>query len=259
MKHVHCFDKNTKGRDFVIGDIHAHKKRFLRALESVDFDKSKDRLFCVGDLVDRGKYPLFILDCLREGWLFAVRGNHEQMIIDRFENPIAKPPYMSSVKTQHEAAECHRGNGGKWFDKLLESAQENIYNAVSALPFAITLETESGQVGIVHAEVPEEFDDWLSFLEKLDESASVRNEAIWNRLAIESNFNVETQLYWREFSPEFEDAPRFIDGINAVVHGHTPVKEVIQCGNQFWIDTGYISNELTILEANSLIERVQKP
>ena len=255
---IEFFEKNTQGRDFVMGDIHAHKKRFLRALESVDFDTSKDRLFCLGDLIDRGKQPLYILTKLyEEDWFFSIRGNHEQMIIDRFENPIAKPPYMTTIKTQDEASELHRYNGGKWFDKLRNDlAREHIYQLVSKLPFAMEIECDAGLVGLVHAEVPEDFESWDSFIDELNNSAKVQDEVLWNRLAIESVFNAEAQRFWHEWSSEFEDEPRFIKGIDAVIHGHTPVREVIQCGNQFWIDTAFKTNDLTILEINQLVEMV---
>lgn len=260
MSHTQFFDKNTKGRDFIVGDIHAHKKRFNRALESVSFNPGKDRLFCLGDLIDRGRQPLFFLDLLyREDWFYSIRGNHEQMIIDRFENPIAKPPYMSAVKTQDEAKELHRYNGGKWFDALKhDSAREHTYQLVSKLPYAMKIECKSGVVGLVHAEVPEDFNDWQDFTQSLEDDSNTRDEAIWNRLAIESVFNADAQLYWREWNSDFEDEPRFIDGIDAVVHGHTPVREVVTCGNQVWIDTAFKTNELTILEVNELVEMVSE-
>ena len=258
MKHTEFFTKNRKGRDFVIGDIHAHKKRFLRALTSVNFNPNKDRLFCLGDLIDRGKQPLFILDHLyRSDWMHSIRGNHEQMIIDRYELPLVKPPYMSSIKTRYDAEELHSYNGGKWFNKLkYDSARQHIYQLVKKLPFAMQIECDAGTVGLVHAEVPEQFDSWNGFIKSLKEAQVTRHDAIWSRLAIESVFNAEAQLFWREWSSEFEDEPRFIKGVDVTVHGHTPVREIITCGNQVWIDTAFKTNDLTILELNQIVEMI---
>ena len=52
------FSTNTKGRDFVVGDIHGELEMLKSELVKVGFDHSKDRLFSVGDMVDRGhKWP----------------------------------------------------------------------------------------------------------------------------------------------------------------------------------------------------------
>lgn len=229
----------------MIGDIHGHKKRFLAALDSVRFNPTRDRLFSVGDLVDYGEQSLFILDYLKEEWFFAIRGNHEEMIINRFESPIAKPPYMNGVQTQHEATKEHQANGGKWFDKLKhDSAREDIYRALRRLPYAITLETKNGPVGLVHAEVPEQFHSWGVFLDNLETDSSVRKEAIWSRLAI---MDVYDPCDERMLAPD-ECESRTLDGVSATFHGHTRTPIPVTCGNQNWIDTGEMSDALTILE-----------
>lgn len=48
------FSLNTKGRDYAVGDIHGCFNRLQTVLDEMGFDPSKDRLFSVGDLVDRG-------------------------------------------------------------------------------------------------------------------------------------------------------------------------------------------------------------
>lgn len=241
---------NNKGRDFVIGDIHGHKKRFVKALESVGFNQSRDRLFCTGDLIDRGKENLFILNALREEWFFAVRGNHEQKLINRFEYPLVKPTHFSGIKTKFEAEESHRLNGGRWFDNLHSSlAKQRIYQNLSALPCAIALQTEFGDIGFVHAEVPNRFESWSAFVEALNSEPEVCQEAMWNRLEIEAVYDTASGRYWEA---ELKKEPRFIQGITLSVHGHTTSHEPIVHGNQVWIDTGYKTGELTILEVNKL-------
>ena len=48
------FDKNTHGTDYIVGDIHGHYERLMSQLGELNFDFACDRLFCVGDLIDRG-------------------------------------------------------------------------------------------------------------------------------------------------------------------------------------------------------------
>lgn len=250
-------EANEQGRDFIVGDIHGHKKRFLRALKSVNFDKTKDRLFCTGDLIDRGKDNLFILDCLREDWFFAIRGNHEQMVINRYELPLIAPDSLNpDVKTKFDAAENHQLNGGRWFDNLRSSlAKRRIYQNLSVLPYAITLQTKFGDIGLVHAEVPEPLESWSEFLKALASDAEMREEAIWNCVAIDSIYHVAKLKYWEA---EFQDEPRFIKDIVMTVHGHSFSHEPIVHGNQVWIDTGQITDELTILEASQLVAMIEK-
>lgn len=132
--------KNEHGRDFIIGDIHARKKRFKKALDSVNFDKEKDRLLALGDLIDRGKDGIFILNELRNDWFYSICGNHEQLLLNRFDLPLVVGESLAStytnVKTRHDAVELHKQNSGRWFDKLRSTAQLNIYLALSKLPLA---------------------------------------------------------------------------------------------------------------------------
>jgi predicted MPP superfamily phosphohydrolase len=76
-------------RIFAIGDIHGCSKTFEKLL----FDKIKiqktDKLYCIGDYIDRGKNSKAVIDLIlqlrSEGYtLFTLRGNHEQMLLDSF-------------------------------------------------------------------------------------------------------------------------------------------------------------------------------
>jgi serine/threonine protein phosphatase 1 len=60
-----------------VGDIHGHFQRLQQCLEAVGFDPAVDRLFSVGDLVDRGPHSEAALDWLAQPWFHAVQGNHE--------------------------------------------------------------------------------------------------------------------------------------------------------------------------------------
>ena len=46
--------QNTVGRDIAVGDIHGCFTELQRGLDTIGFDPCTDRLFSVGDLVDRG-------------------------------------------------------------------------------------------------------------------------------------------------------------------------------------------------------------
>lgn len=211
MSFVEHFGINTEGRDFAVGDIHGHFSRLRAALTSIGFDESRDRLFSVGDLVDRGPESDQVLDWLNKPWVHAVRGNHEDMAI-RWPN--------GNMDTDNYAA-----NGGSWNIANPPIAQREIAVHLGELPIAIEVETEQGLVGIVHADCP--FPTWRDFAVSLDDAGmsncmrkAVFEAALWSRERIQS-----------------EDQSSISD-VRAVVVGHTPLKRAAVLGNVHYIDTG---------------------
>lgn len=149
---IRRFEANTKGRDFIIGDLHG-KLYFLKTLLNyVDFNHEQDRLFSVGDLIDRGENSAGCLALLKEPWFHAVMGNHEQMLIDflmvrqgkasRFGTDILESNHLFTM------------NGDWWYqgDKGRSLALD-ILKDQSIMPSIITVGEGSGRFNIVHAEL----------------------------------------------------------------------------------------------------------
>lgn len=67
---------------WVVGDLHGCYTNLMKKLETIGFDTKKDLLISVGDLVDRGTENVECLELITFPWFRAVRGNHEQMMID---------------------------------------------------------------------------------------------------------------------------------------------------------------------------------
>lgn len=65
-------EQNNIGRDFIVGDLHGHYSKLIEGLKKINFDTEKDRLFCVGDLVDRGSEIEECLMLLKEKWFFLL-------------------------------------------------------------------------------------------------------------------------------------------------------------------------------------------
>ena len=74
------FAANTPGRDFAVGDIHGHFTRLQAALDAAGFNPAVDRLFSVGDLVDRGPECEDVIKWLNKPWFHPVRGNHDDYV-----------------------------------------------------------------------------------------------------------------------------------------------------------------------------------
>ena len=61
------FETNRLGRDFVVGDLHGMFDHLRALMAEVGFDGDRDRLFSVGDLVDRGPGSARALEVQLEG------------------------------------------------------------------------------------------------------------------------------------------------------------------------------------------------
>jgi serine/threonine protein phosphatase 1 len=110
------------------------------SLDGIGFNPEVDRLFSVGDLVDRGPDSELALEWIAKPWFHAVQGNHEDMAI-RYVTPGNRDAY-------HYAA-----NGGAWLIGKTMPEQQEYAIELAALPYAIEVETADGLVGIVHADV----------------------------------------------------------------------------------------------------------
>ena len=204
------FETNLTGRDWVVGDIHGCFATLDLALVEIGFDSSRDRLFSVGDLVDRGPESGRALEYLRKPWFHAVRGNHEQMLLDAAdENP--RKLYLWWA------------NGGVWFVEESEEMQAALKASIAALPLVIEVDTPAGAVGIVHADVPKKM-SWPVFVEALEGGDPK---------------TVETALWGRNRA--MGRVRRGVEGVGRVFCGHTPMMGGIRSiGNVFCIDTGAV-------------------
>ena len=143
--HLHVA-ANERGRDFVAGDVHGMFTELEQALDACEFDASQDRLFSVGDLIDRGTESDEALTWLESGRICAATlGNHEEMMIDALYGP------DSGVRERTRA--MWRDSANEWWEQREHTHAElrRWEAALRALPLAITLDTAHGPVGIVHA------------------------------------------------------------------------------------------------------------
>jgi len=222
---VHRFPLNTEGRDFVVGDIHGMFSHLSTLLEELEFDAGRDRLFSVGDLVDRGPESGAALEWLAHPWFHACRGNHEQFVIDS-ENGKDLEFWV-------------RYNGGEWWLDLDTTEQARFRRAFDNLPLALEVETHSGWVGIVHADVPADV-TWDEFVELLE--GGVAEASVY---ALYSRGRVHGQV----------PAEPVAGKVERVYCGHTPVREPVTVANVHFIDTAavyvhenYAGARLTMVE-----------
>ena len=234
MKLVKTLAPNVRGRDFVVGDLHGCFEQFEVFRAFIKFDRIKDRMFSVGDLVDRGPDSLACLTLLHEPWFHAVKGNHEELMQD----------YLLGGPTGN----WWFPNGGNWWNKLSQEEKaivnDLVENKVVRLPLMITVE---GQFHVLHAELSydEELTDAKLLKPGVFEGAALEMgldgaSVIWGRnlfrgvMAKDARENLEelrddimNTMFTRMFGPK----------LSQIYSGHSPTQMPTRIAGQTNIDT----------------------
>lgn len=226
------FGPNIVGRDFVVGDLHGCFDQLRAAMAARGFDEARDRLFAVGDLIDRGPSSEEAVDWIARPWFHAVRGNHEQMAID--------------AAAGRCDLERHIQNGAGWFHKLPPARQKSIAAVFDTLPVAVEIDQPAGLVGVVHADVPT--GDWTAFTEAVEHegpSTTVRRSvfdlALWTRARFDAR---DTSV---------------VTHVALVCVGHSSSPDPLFLGNVAFLDTGagFRGGRLTMVPLDELLARVR--
>lgn len=136
---------NQNGRDFVLGDVHGSYDLVLSAMAAVSFDKQRDRLFLMGNLLGRGTDPVRCARLLAQPYVHALRGNLDHGLLSMYslgEPDPGKLAYMANLF------------GYSWWLGQTRNAQLEVQQALTTLPYAIEVATARGLVGLVHSHVP---------------------------------------------------------------------------------------------------------
>ncbi len=195
---------NKTGRDIAVGDIHGCFSALQVALQNIDFDPACDRLFSVGDMVDRGPESHLVLEWLDKPWFHAICGNHEQMV------------YCSASGNPMPGVD-HIRHGGEWLLGLSETQRMEMAERLATLPIALEVETHEGPVGLVHADYP--FEDWND-LSSFHLTSSAIDCCLWSR-----------ERHARQYAQP-------VANVRALIHGHVTLDRVTRLGNVIYIDTG---------------------
>lgn len=218
MSLIKMFPENLHGRDFVVGDIHGHTELLNQLLDNVAFDRSIDRLFAVGDLVDRGPNSADALRLVMEPWFFSVMGNHELMLLDAVSGEF--PNAMS----------CWVMNGGGWWSGEPETVQQELVAIAQSLPIAIAVGSGINRFNVLHAE-------FMGTDADLDQVALLDN-------------HVHMQMLWGRSIIEGKQTPEH-GRLSMTYVGHTIVKQPCTKARHAFIDTGSFllgTGRLTMIE-----------
>jgi len=238
---VYNFKANDKGQDYIVGDMHGCYDEFMGLLEDVDFDKSIDRVFSVGDLCDRGEQSLECLELIFKPWFNSVLGNHEVMLMEYIDK-------LLSGDSTDECKSFYYSNGGEWvasevrFDSIVSSRLFDIYNKLLEVPTVIVVGENETRFNIVHAELPSSINITN---DKIDESfkneknlEKIISHAYWGRTLFKDYVN-------------FSDGDEFFNGLSLTYCGHSIINRPFLLESHCFIDTGAFTDtgELTMVKA----------
>lgn len=199
---------------WAVGDLHGCYTNLMNRLDAVGFDPAQDLLVSVGDLIDRGAENVECLELLTMPWFKAVRGNHEQMMLDGL--------------SEHGNVAHWMSNGGSWFFNL-DYDKGRLANAllfkVAELPLIIEVTKGGKKFVICHADYPG-FE--YEYGKEVDPE-----QVIWNRERV---------------SCAMDGHVKAIPGADLFIFGHTPARTPLRYANQLYIDTGAIfTGNLTLI------------
>lgn len=216
---------------FIIGDLHGCYDLYKKG-ERVLGIREEDYVISLGDLTDRGKENLrCVLEFTRKENRFAIRGNHEDMLI------------RGMLEGSREYYQCWYQNGGHTvWDELGEEGVTLLATLVEDLPVVLVVEHRGKTLGFVHGGYPSIYEHLpLTDIPKLGLSALRKDKfaesVMWDRDMITC-------------AQEGIKLPKVL-GVDYVFHGHSYVPEPLINANRVYMDTGSVfNNNLTFAYFN---------
>lgn len=226
--------KNTQGRDFIAGDLHGCYLDLVALLEHVDFNTETDRLFLVGDLVDRGPNSMECLRLLKAPYVYAVKGNHEDMFADAISTNV-------NTRTGYDMRRMFIWNGGKWaFGEFWAQGEyaagidpqelKALAKVAQDLPHVLTVEDS---FSVMHAEPPARKCDLFDYAEGnwFLSSCMDGSVVLWGRSWFYNFYDEDPREVKHQAIPRSSL-------IETMYVGHTPVRKPMRLGFLVNLDTG---------------------
>lgn len=215
MSGILSIGANNRGRDFVVGDIHGWLEPMMDALDQFDFDADCDRLFAVGDIIDRGPDSEHCLKLTTAPWFYTVRGNHEQLMFDWLQEPDS----INVDDWMHYGASTWVIDGPENYFHQHPEVTRLASKLSETLPSVIELTLKDGRrLAISHSTLP--VTEWEDLVMRLPHDTGVQKALLWDRHLADENFE------------------RTVNGIDLCVCGHEATSRPQRRGNCVYIDTG---------------------
>jgi serine/threonine protein phosphatase 1 len=243
---IRSLPTNCQGKDYVVGDLHGCYDLLQRVLGEVGFDTTRDRLFSVGDLIDRGPDSLKCLELLAVPWFYAVKGNHEDMMLEFFQS-YRRDGHLDDLKDI-------RGTrflwyGGNWVEHYFQADKHRMSSdfdrglaLAENMPMILIVGEGENRFHIIHADL-------------IRRGSKTAETAVWLDSDIDQWFAEDTVpasvedglLYSRSLMSSDrvrQGNARFQPGLSPTFCGHTYASRPRQALSHICLDTGaFVSME----------------
>lgn len=236
MANIKQIEQNKNGgKDYVFGDLHGYIHKLDAAIQALNFDPSKDRLFSVGDLCNGGTDSMACLALLDKDYFYAVRGNNEDYVL-RSIHKIQQNGLTTSVETylnEHDTL---------WLMDLSAEEQQELYEKLQDLPYVLEIEVDGQDtpVAIVHSP-PYANEAWADYTK---------------RAALFSLDTPENEIYCTSHAKKVIEERKShgpIEGVYRLFFGHKPflTGQIMKLsdehgnGNAYNLDSGGGTGEAT--------------
>jgi serine/threonine protein phosphatase 1 len=237
---IRSLPTNSRGKDYVVGDLHGCYDLLQRVLNEVDFDTTRDRLFSVGDLIDRGPDSLQCLELLAEPWFYAVKGNHEDLMLDFFQS-YRRDGHLADLKDVFGTR--FLWYGGNWIEHYFQADKHRMTAEFDRclvlaenMPMILIVGEGENRFHIIHADLirrggktaetavwlDSDIDCWLA---EDAIPASVEDSLLYSRSLMSSDLIRQSHA-------------RFQPGLSPIFCGHTYAARPRQALSHICIDTG---------------------
>lgn len=235
---------NMHGRDFVVGDLHGAFDFLREALSRVRFDATRDRLFFVGDLVNRGQQSAEAGYWLEMPNVFSSRGNHDQSFIDLRalkRGELLNPP--KEIQRKHSPNDREYGALRDMIERWAQGTPEHtlarIESAMRKLPLAIEIagrHPDDPPCVIIHSDIPGGL-LWADFKQELNQLTTFATYfALFDR-------GRQSSALSKMAEPLEPIAPDPVEDVDRVFCGHTTYigyAEDARLENIINLDTGAV-------------------
>ncbi len=222
--HKH-FETNQTGRDFVVGDLHGCFDQLFHLLKKVKFNVNIDRLFSVGDVIDRGEDSYACISLIYEPWFHMVKGNHEELMEGSF------------IHHSEEHLICWIRNGGLWYKNEDNQLLYDIALKIQELPLVISVGEGENRFNITHAEIIKSDGVSLVTNRDIDDWTFTKNEIdsiLWGRNISDSYIDLLKGRHSKVIPNNVQS-----EDLSPTYVGHTTVCKVpVRIQQQIYIDTG---------------------
>lgn len=222
----------------VIGDVHGCFDTLMELLKKIP-DIDNKRLVFVGDLIDRGKDSMKVVDFVMKNNHYCVLGNHEEMMIEEDGNPynIAVAYASSSLNNWGKNGGIQTANSYNEYD-LIEKHIEWMKTLPHYLIFDDIVDNEDRNLLVSHSYSGE----WIEEILDLKECINKEDFHYQSKEELESELKIlKDSILWNRRYPNIKDTNFFN------VFGHTPT--------DFWIEKYPMKNFKDVWDDGVIVDK----